>query len=264
MASIPHSRRIKAPAAPVPKLAGRRLDKGVARYYRLYELLSTALQDGTIAPQSALPSEPELCARYGISRTTVRHALARLEREGRILRRRGSGTYARPQRPAPRLSLQLHALRESVAALESGSRATTLRSQPAPVPPALTAIAAEIGPAAYLLERLRRSHGQPMSLTAAYLPEQLGRRLPRPIPRAASVISLLHRLGAPIAAIACSVGAVTADAAAARALRVPLGSPLLRVRAVLTDPAGAQSAVLESLCRSEHLRLRLTERGASG
>ncbi|MDE2051717.1 MAG: GntR family transcriptional regulator, partial [Gammaproteobacteria bacterium] len=70
MASASRSRRIR----PLPRrdagLARRQVDKGVARYYRLYELLSAALQDGTIAPESALPSEPALCARYGISRTT--------------------------------------------------------------------------------------------------------------------------------------------------------------------------------------------------
>ena len=41
-----------------------------------------------------LPSEPEIASEYGVSRGTVRDALAVLEREGAIFRRRGSGTYA--------------------------------------------------------------------------------------------------------------------------------------------------------------------------
>ncbi len=40
-----------------------------------------------------LPSEPELAAQYGVSRGTVRQALAVLEREGVIIRRQGAGTY---------------------------------------------------------------------------------------------------------------------------------------------------------------------------
>jgi GntR family transcriptional regulator len=259
MASIPRSRRIRPPPTPVAELSTRRLDKGVARYYRLYELLSTALLDGTIAPQSALPSEPELCERYGISRTTVRRALDRLEREGRILRRRGSGTYARPQRVPLRFALELSALPEALAALESQTTATTLRFNPAPVPAALAAIAAEIGPTGYLLERLRRSHGEPLSLTAAYLPEPVGRRLRGAISRKASIMTMLDHIGPPTSAVTCSMGAVPADADAARALAVPLGSPLLRVRALLTDDAGSLRAVLESLCRSDRLQLKLTE-----
>ncbi len=40
-----------------------------------------------------LPSEPDLAAQYGVSRGTVRQALAVLEREGVIIRRQGAGTY---------------------------------------------------------------------------------------------------------------------------------------------------------------------------
>lgn len=40
-----------------------------------------------------LPSEPDLAAQFGVSRGTVRQALAVLEREGVIIRRQGAGTY---------------------------------------------------------------------------------------------------------------------------------------------------------------------------
>lgn len=256
MASTRRSQRLR----PAPtRDSSRRFDKGVTRYYRLYELLSAALQDGTIAPDSALPSEPELCARHGISRTTVRRALERLEREGRIVRRRGSGTYACAQPAAPRFCIELHALPQTLAALEARTTSTTLRFNPAPVPATLRAVAGDIGSTAYLLERLRSSQGEPLSLTTAYLPEPIGLRLHRPLPSRASVLTMLNRVGSPTAVVKCSVGAVPADAEAARSLAVPLGSPLLRVRAVLTDGAGGLRAVMESLCRSDRLQLRVLE-----
>jgi GntR family transcriptional regulator len=231
----------------------------VARYYRLYELLFAALQDGTITPGSALPSEPELCARHGISRTTVRRALDRLEHEGRIVRRRGSGTYARTQRAVPRFCFELHALPQTLASLQSRSTMTTLRFDPAPVPLVLRALAAELGSTAYLFQRLRRIRGEPLSLTTAYLPEPIGQRLRRSSRGAVSVMAMLRRLGQPTTAVRYSVGAVSADADVARALDVPLGSPLLRVRSVLTDDAGVLRAVLESLCRSDRLQLKMLE-----
>ena len=257
--ATPRSRRLKPSPAQDAALTSRRIDKGVARYYRLYELLSTALQDGTIAPRSALPSEPDLCARHGISRTTVRRALDRLEREGRIVRRRGSGTYARAQRAVPRFCFELHALPETLAALESRTTMTTLHSNPAPVPAALRAMAADLGATAYLLQRLRRSQGEPLSLTTAYLPEPIGQRLRQQKRSGMSVLAMLRRLGQPTAAVRYSVGAIPADADAARALEVPLGSPLLRVRSVLTDEAGGLRAVLESLCRSDRLQFKMLE-----
>ncbi|HVS76139.1 MAG TPA: GntR family transcriptional regulator, partial [Steroidobacteraceae bacterium] len=198
----------------------------------------------------------------GLSRTTVRRALDRLESEGLIVRRRGSGTYARAQRTIPRLCFELHAIRRTLAAFESHTSAKTLRFRPAPVPAALRAIAAEIGPTAYLLERLRRSHGVPLSLTAVYLPQVVGQRLRRPIPARASAMTVLDHLQAPT--VRCRVSAVPADADAARALEVPMGSPLLRVRAILADDAGRLRAVLESHCRSDRLQLTLLEGGAAG
>ncbi|MGH8316452.1 MAG: GntR family transcriptional regulator [Steroidobacteraceae bacterium] len=261
MTAAPGSRSNRPPPTPgAAELANRRLDKGVARYYRLYELLLVALLDGSIPADTALPSEPELCAQHGLSRTTVRRALARLEREDRIVRRRGSGTYARPQPSAPRLCVELHALPKALAALEARTTTTTLRFNPAPVPAALRAFAAEIGSTAHLLERLRCNRGEPLSLTAAYLPESLGQRLRRPVPSRASMMSILDRLRPPTAAVTFSLGAVPADADAARMLEVPLGSPLLRVRAVLADEAGRLRAVLESLCRSDRLQLKILER----
>src|SRR5690606_31913473 len=43
------------------------------------------------------PSEWELVAQYGVSRTTVRSALAQLERDGLVRRRKGRGTWVHPE-----------------------------------------------------------------------------------------------------------------------------------------------------------------------
>lgn len=258
MATAPRTRRRSRPQRR-GVIESRRDDRGVTRYYRLYEFLLAALREGTIAAGNPLPSEPELCIQHGLSRTTVRRALDRLEGEGLIVRRRGSGTYARAQRAVPRLCLQLHALPRTIAALEAQSTATTRRFTPATVPAALRAVAPGIGPTACLIERLRRSHGEPLSLTAFYLSESTGQRIRRPLPERAAALTVLDRLGVPAAGIRCWVSAVAADVDAARALEVPLGSPLIRLRAVLTDDAGGLCAVLESLCRSDRLRVTLLE-----
>lgn len=44
-------------------------------------------------PHDKLPSERELTAQYGVSRTTVRLALQELENRGSIYRRHGKGTF---------------------------------------------------------------------------------------------------------------------------------------------------------------------------
>src|SRR6185312_60907 len=96
---------------------------GVSRYLRLYRVLSQALAEGRFGAGAPLPSEPRLMRNYGVSRSTVRRALGRLEAEGRIERKRGSGTFARMRRAetaAPRdLSHVLDATSSAPAAASS-------------------------------------------------------------------------------------------------------------------------------------------------
>ena len=57
--------------------------------------LSEEILDGTLATGELLPPERELAERHGVNRTTLRGALARLERSGLIETRQGSGSRVR-------------------------------------------------------------------------------------------------------------------------------------------------------------------------
>ena len=46
------------------------------RYYQLKEIIRERIRGGEWAPGSLIPSERELCERYGISRMTARQAIA--------------------------------------------------------------------------------------------------------------------------------------------------------------------------------------------
>lgn len=62
----------------------------------LHGLLREEIRSGRQPPGSRLPSEWELVARYGVSRTTVRDALEMLAAEGLLQRRKGCGTWVHP------------------------------------------------------------------------------------------------------------------------------------------------------------------------
>jgi len=62
-------------------------------YFQLAELLEQEIVTGRWPTGMRLPGEFELCEHFGISRTTVRQALARLEQRGLIERRKGQGTF---------------------------------------------------------------------------------------------------------------------------------------------------------------------------
>lgn len=64
-----------------------------SKYSVIYEELKGLIVCGTIKPLEKLPSENELCKRYGVSRHTVRRALAELAAEGLVESSHGRGTY---------------------------------------------------------------------------------------------------------------------------------------------------------------------------
>jgi GntR family transcriptional regulator len=55
--------------------------------------IADAIRSNKFPPGSQLPAEMELMQMLGVSRTTLREALRTLEEQGRIVRRRGLGTF---------------------------------------------------------------------------------------------------------------------------------------------------------------------------
>jgi GntR family transcriptional regulator len=68
-------------------------------YLKLRKAFRDAVDAGVLPEADALPAERDLADRLGVSRVTVRKAIAGLVHEGVLVQRRGSGTYVAPRRP---------------------------------------------------------------------------------------------------------------------------------------------------------------------
>lgn len=68
------------------------------RRQTITETLRREIADGAYPAHEAMPGEHALCARFGVTRATLRLALDDLERQGLIYRHHGSGTFANPAR----------------------------------------------------------------------------------------------------------------------------------------------------------------------
>jgi DNA-binding GntR family transcriptional regulator len=71
-------------------------DSPVALYYQLGEILKEKLEAGTWPTGTLFPSEREIEARFGVSRSVVKPALELLAGDGDIVRVRGSGSFVAP------------------------------------------------------------------------------------------------------------------------------------------------------------------------
>jgi GntR family transcriptional regulator of arabinose operon len=67
----------------------------VPKYAELAQRLLAEIARANLQPGDRLATEVELAQQYGVSRPTVRHALALLQREGYISRKKKSGTFVR-------------------------------------------------------------------------------------------------------------------------------------------------------------------------
>ncbi len=70
-------------------------DVPIPYYYQLEGLLRQQIVAGRLQPGQQVPSEKQLCERYGVSRTTVRQAIGKLVAEGLVYHVKGKGTFVR-------------------------------------------------------------------------------------------------------------------------------------------------------------------------
>ncbi len=77
-------------------------------YYQLSQQLEEAISSGVLKPGDRIDTEVEIAQRYGLSRPTVRQAIAELVAKGLLVRRRGVGTqvvHSQLRRPVELTSL---------------------------------------------------------------------------------------------------------------------------------------------------------------
>ncbi len=187
----------------------------------------------------------------------MRRALARLEEEGRIIRRRGSGTFARQSRKAPRIHLDLHAFYDDVPELASQTTTTILKFEVGTVPTSLRELQPAVGST-----RVDHPAHTPLSRYSVRADDSLYSGEPRPEnPKESARENLASGGAGPNWARAPR----KPNTRPARSLPTPwphagwmlaLGLPLLRTRAVLSDSHRQLHAVIESLCRPDRFSVR--------
>jgi GntR family transcriptional regulator len=227
-------------------------DPGPPLYHRIYLVLRQMVLEGRYPPDRAMPGEHELAAEFAASRITIRRALATLEAQGLVVRRRGAGTFARPPAPAEPLREDLRGLIEN--RLQWGLRTTVrlITFDYVPATPELAALMGLPGNASVQHSvRVRSTRGLPFSYLTAWVPEQIGRRYGRADLAARPLLALLEENGVAIARAEQTISARLADSTVAPLLGVEIGAALLWVRRQVYSPAGQVIEALEALYRPE-------------
>jgi GntR family transcriptional regulator len=204
-----------------------------------------------------LPAEQALAAEYGVSRVTVRRALAELEQEGLISRRRGAGTFVVGGRAKPIVA----DFSDVLANLVAMGRETAVRLLAFDYREPSAAIAQSLkladGEKTQFSVRVRLIDGQPFSHLTTHVPERIGVTYTEADLAARPLLSLLERSGIQIERATQEVTAVLATPEVAAALDVEVGSALLgTIRTVFAvDGSGVEH--LSALYRPDRYALHM-------
>jgi len=210
---------------------------GMPAYKQIQNEILRRLESGKLKTGDVVDSERELARIHGVSLMTARQALAGLEREGTVIRRRGAGTFIAP----PRIQfnkLMSYTEQMSGRGLKICSKLLSLGGVDTE-PEVAARLALPAASRLIRIERLRLGGDEPFALETCYLPAGEFGGLTRAHLGRVSLFSVLeHEYGLQIAHADEEVDATAADPHSARLLRVPQGSALLRIRQEIFSTQG--------------------------
>ena len=199
-------------------------------YRQVTDDLLGRIAGGQFKPGVAMPTEQALCRHYGVSRITVRRALADLVARGLVVRRRGIGSFV-TGRPAAQREFHLVGFLDD--ALAFASRTLLDRAEPADQDVA-AALRLGQGTAVRHVRSVVHREGEPFTITDSYTAGLAGRSVPETGEGGAVPFATLagRRLGRRIDGAEQELDAVAADEVVALHLNLPSGSPVIRARRV--------------------------------
>lgn len=233
-----------------------------AVYTQIADELRQQILGGVLRPGDDVPTESELAERWRTSRGPIRNALAALRGEGLI--ETGRGRPARVvavkasqavdvsvpfTRWARELGVTPGAQTQELSLRRAGDRAEALG-----VSPDDTIVG---------VVRLRLLDGRPTMLERLFFTEAAGRRLFEIDPDEVSITEYLASVGHPIVGLQHQIDAVAADEQDATLLRVPQGTPILRLSRTSRDADGRIFEASEDRYLSEVVRFTVAASGIS-
>jgi len=143
-------------------------------YLQLRTTLLSWIKEGKVRPHDKIPSERELCERFGVSRMTVRQALSKLKEDGLIYTRHGKGMFVAEPHSELEVTFVLSGYSEETALVRDTLRSSIINAR-------LVQATAELADAMGLsgieelvrIEQLRLLNETPIGFQTIHIPHRL-------------------------------------------------------------------------------------------
>jgi GntR family transcriptional regulator len=235
---------------------GKSGQNGVPAYKRIQAAILKRIETGRLKSGDAVSSERELAKVHRVSLMTARHALADLEREGMVERRRGAGTFVAP----PKIHFnKLMSFSEQMSGRSLSARSKVLSVSLIENEQEIAArLALPARSRLIKIERLRLGGDESFALETCYLSgEEFGGLVHAPLERGSLFSTLERDYGVQLAHADEEIDATMADPQTARLMDIPRGAPLLRIRQVIYSTKGKAMVYVLGFYRSDRHTLSI-------
>ena len=227
-------------------------------YHQSYLVIRQRLLEGVYPPNKPIPSEEEIRREFSVSRVTIRRALAELEAEGLVRRRRGSGTYPVEQKADANARANISGLYENLITLGLNTESRLVTYETITAPKFLTRIDESFTGDVLHIDRIRQLNGEPFAFLESYIPANLADKIKESELGNQPIIMLLEMHGIAAVTAEQALSAAVADADVAAALNVPIGSPLIQMKRLSRDSANRAIEFFLSYYRPDRFEYRMT------
>ncbi|CAG0927166.1 HTH-type transcriptional repressor GamR [Thermoflexales bacterium] len=210
-------------------------DTAPPKHAQLRETLRHQIE--TLPPDQKIPSEHELCAQHGVSRITVRKALADLVHEGLLYAVQGKGTFVAPRKFRIEWAQEMAGFHADMARRGLAVKVRVLEQA---IVPATQRVAEELnlqrGDPVVKIVRLRLVDEQPFDIATNYTPWVAFPGLEKEDLTRGSIYTLIRtKYNVQIDHGVRLVEAVACPPDDARLLHVRAGAPLLLIHNTMCD-----------------------------
>ena len=230
----------------------------VPLHIQVRETIRRQVKEGALIDKSGrLMTEAELGRHFGVSRITIRNAIAPLVSEGMFARERGRGTFLRSNQPEKWVG-RLMGFSETIR--DAGYQAGAKVLQQGMTNRHDTEVREQLRErAVWQLKRLRLADDTPIAIEHAFYPPDIGLELEkRDLTSIIMYRVFEEELGHPIREAKQSIGASLADTTSAKLLGVKSGSPLLAIERLTLGTEGRPLELLRSVYLPDYFRLSIS------
>lgn len=221
-------------------------------YRQLESILRKKIVSGEYPAGCLLPSEAALAEKYSLSRITARQALALLENDDLVVRKRGKGTFVSEKLPALKTSKLDGSIEDMIA---MGVR-TSIRfidaSSVEPPPKIQKLLLIDKGEDVLRVEKIRLVDRKPFSHVVNYLTAKIGKRIDLEKIKTEPILLIVEDdLGISVSHAVQTIEATIADIEIAPQLEVHAGDPLMKVERTVYGVDGQPIEFVAVLYRAD-------------